>query len=121
VKQRITVEQYKELTDKQKSILLQWWKPYKFDIIYWHVLESEETYEDSVWRCAKKEELIPLLSIGQLIELLHDKGSFNSEKPLEAKFNTSFTQNQTITIDWFGRTADTELCDSLWEAVRDIL
>jgi hypothetical protein len=139
MKQRITIEQLQELTEKQKKRLSEMWKPQEGDCIYIHSgVEYGDGYggikTKSVFDCKREacvsyignveigegktykkcilepefgsdnyfeisfENCLPLLSVGQLIELLSPVNGDRLGKIYEQ--------------------VDTEkLCDALWEAV----
>lgn len=121
MKQRITVEQLNELTDEQKERLREWWKPQTGD---WCYPVNDEGYSDycdhgivigdvvhdfphgdfspiSYYSC------LPLLSIGQMIEL--------TESTNIIKYNGGWALEEDA-ISFHD-----ELCDALWEAVKNIL
>lgn len=124
MKRRITVEQLQELTDGKQERLLDWWKPDAGDIIInslgkldndvckYIVIdlgcdnEIRACYVDDdefITTCFKETHL-PLLSIGQMIELLGEKGIYG------------FNENNGD-IRW----KDGCLCDTLWNVVKAVL
>jgi len=88
--QRITVEQLQELTEEQRERLREWWKPeagdtvkYIYDtdisIITSHVNDFNMVLIKGNYRIrTAKGDCTPLLSIGQLIQLLQDKVAYFS-------------------------------------------
>jgi len=138
MKQRITVEDLEQLTEEQKQRLREWWKPQSGDFMYYlrrgkqvlinyigdgisddvivHVdyIIGEELYT--------KGDCLPLLNIGQMIELL-EEGKMATEiidiKSPRGLFNTYFV--------WYGngdfpkKYEANELCNALWQAVKQIL
>lgn len=109
MKQRITFEQLNELTDEQKEQLREWWKPKVGDFYIWHSegmkSEGEFLATDDVGPWADEEAgqyAIPVLSVGQMIDILHAR-------------NSGFG-NHHIDFDWEG-----ELCDALWDEVKQLL
>lgn len=109
MKQHITVEQLKELTEEQKQRLKDWWKPGAGDFyVVWddHVALTTKESKEYI----NKENCTPLLSIGQMIELLHKKDAVNHHF-IQAYHNM-----------WRVNTHENiELCDALWEAVKALL
>jgi hypothetical protein len=119
MKQRITVDDLNQLTDDQKNCLREWWTPQLSD--HFCNGNAETFYVGSLMRKPHtfitygddvphdKEGLLPLLSIGQMIQFLNDD--------LNAK---SKVQNWTlgdIVIDIDTYKADV-LCDVLWQKVQ---
>ena len=90
MKQRITVDQLQELTEEQKQRLRGWWKPEEGDLVY-----------NKFFNEFKQEEL-PLLDIGQMIELLLNRAVDPIEEPYELFINEN-------------------LCNELWSAVKQVL
>jgi len=90
MKQRITVEQLKELTDEQKERLIEW---------YMSVGDYTRT---------------PLLSIGQMIEL-HEKLNTDLFWPWHSCLFTEGAGGR-VAKDYDG-----ELCDALWQSVKEVL
>ena len=85
MKQHITVEQLKELSDKAKEKLREWWKPSEGDFYSldmecnlnchscsgeYHDLEYDKTFRE--YPSGLVEKFYPLLSIGQMIHFLSD-------------------------------------------------
>jgi hypothetical protein len=114
MKQRITVEQLNELTDDQKKRLREWWKPWPADVVLYGEKEDLIIYNHNTrshlyeqdW-LIEKDHLLPLLSIGQMIEL--------TESTNIIKYNGGWSlEEDAISFH-------TELCDALWEAVKQML
>lgn len=93
MKQHITEEQWNEIAEKQKDILLEWLKEKKYGVV--DTQKMKNVYGDI------EQEL----NIGQMIEFLDD-GSLEF-KDRDAK---------VIVWEW-----NKELCDELWERVKEIL
>ena len=122
MKQHITIEQLNELSDKGKDRLREWWKPEMGDLVHDGDTRSVEPImccEDEVDKCIDLP--LPILSIGQMIEFLFDKD-----------FGPIITSNDTAfywivepekKLDCWKKYSyeDSELCDALWEATKDIL
>lgn len=125
MKQRIDSSQLQELTPSQQEKLRAWWEPQKGD---WFV-RIEDTCNHLIVKLQDnllfsltgngyaKENCLPLLPIGQCIELLGDdlnvlwnrSGSkVEYEVGYMSKGNTEFSRSN-------------EPIDALWEAVKDKL
>jgi len=109
MKQHITTEQLDfELNDKGKAKLRSWWKPKIGDLYIWHDGDKTPKY--------------PLLSIGQMIEFLKEQGSFGMEEVEKSNGTNIKTIWELDSInEWIHIGEKEELCDSLWEAVKDVL
>jgi hypothetical protein len=115
MKQYITISDINQLTDSQKENLHNLWKP-KF----YNLVATIKDFEDEIMIDVQgtqycnvlKSDLhaitLPLLSIGQMIEILKER-----------EFNYSFG-DYFIDYNWSYSHVD-ELCDSLWEDMREIL
>lgn len=139
MKQYITEEQLNGLSKKAKKKLISWWVPQNGDKFLNYaggVFYGESTgFEDETYTPDKisykdtlgegKETNLPLLSIGQMIEFLLTEAEIND-----------FTYSRVvpywqieITNRSIGRGAtghidigdSIELCDVLWEAVKEVL
>lgn len=128
MKMRIDAEQLQELTDSQKIRLREWWKPrtgdlcyrtetdwyaehYDYGIIIDNIVHDVPSGDFSPWE-RLKNVYTPLLSIGQMIELLQDQF-------LRIVIGTDM---QTIAFGESNTNIHSpELCDALWEAVKQIL
>jgi hypothetical protein len=121
MKQIITVEQLMELTEEQKQRLRELWKREFGDVFY--ITDYKDNKEaqmqvmDRVWQLIVKDyrkEFLPLLSIGQMIELLiQHHGEYWSDSI--SKINgTTYSKNIYFTYE-------DELCDALWQAVKQVL
>jgi len=112
MKRRITVEQLQELTEEQQQRLREWWKPEHGDwyLQYWIddepslLIYDSHTYLDDMF--------LPLLDIGQMIELLSEKGMVGIEQ--WNGYWKAFYRNSL-------QTHKGELCDALWQAVKEVL
>ncbi len=110
MKRRITVEQLQELTEEQQQRLREWWKPQYYDV-YAEYDGCLDCYEEMTATYPKQPDQndLPLLDIGQMIELL-----------------------ENLQFDWFDEICTDEgvypqpikgdnLCDALWQAVKQVL
>jgi hypothetical protein len=114
MKQRITIEQLQELTEEQQQRLREWWKPQLYDVFI-EILIDDEIIEGSIERKTYEpsKEALPLLDIGQMIELLHSKPSAYELIDI------------CDCMDAYGGIIISEpinnLCDALWQAVKQVL
>ncbi len=131
MKQRITCDQLRELTDEQKERLREWWKPTMGDII-----ESRGEAEAVIGFFEQDGERwiqyaggyasgnhLPLLSIGQMIELLANNKKrhtleFTSSKCELREVLTNFEDRVSI-VNCVGAAA--EPADALFQAVKVVL
>lgn len=132
MKQRITAKQFQELTEEQKQRLREWWKPEVGDIAVIRdgylshgqicIIDNYiKEYNDcsfivpsSGYGSHDKEAFEPLLSIGQMIELLSaNKDVFDIGKCYSLYSFRPYGEQTTK--------QDKELCDTLWEAVKRLL
>lgn len=95
MKQRITVEQLKELSREQRQKLNEWYKPQEYDLVtYSHPIVGE-SWQICVYPDALMGDRLPVLTVGQMIEFLTDNTQEGDE------FN--------------------ELADALWSEVKEVL
>jgi len=138
VNKHITAEQLQELTEDQKERLRAWWKPEEGDKFYgkdwrgrycteWcvYVNEEGEVYRYGYGDIDKMEDCLPLLSIGQMIELLaeEDPGSWSINCTTSGGWY--ITSNNLYGPKFYVTNNDgtdfIELCDALWQAVKEAL
>lgn len=109
MKQRITIDKLKELTLYQQNKLRDWWTPKYYDVFYYkgndHVIDGD-MFSDKDIASSKNEfqnsiNVLPLLSIGQCIELLIYLSPY---KDWECQFML-----------------DDGVCDNLWDLVKSTL
>jgi len=113
MKRRITVEQLQELTEEQQQRLREWWKPEHGDwyLQYWIddepslLIYDSHTYLDDMF--------LPLLDIGQMIELLNN---YDCDTEMQSAGNMWY-----VMVGGHINTQAEELCDALWQAVKQIL
>jgi hypothetical protein len=127
--QHITPEMLQELTDEQKERLREWWEPKDGDLV------QSVKYPDgrslllgAILDEKTKDKYLPLLSIGQCIELLGEK-----RKEISIGYNDSGCfwhihigpRGTGNMLDGFGeRYADPdtgELIIPLWRAIKAVL
>jgi hypothetical protein len=111
MEQRITVERLQELTEEQKQRLRGWWKPKCYDVYINHydtymIAINDHEGNMSQYVTENKHKLLPLLSIGQIIELL-----------MSFDLNGETEQNINDGIMWMNE----GLCDALWKEVLRVL
>lgn len=113
MKQRLEASDYKKATPEQKEWIRDWWKPRWGDFFIW-LAPLREPVTDLVLsgEFIKDYDTVPLLSIGQMIELLdeHDK------------------KGKRISLDhysdgwWFrDEVYDDEPADVLWIACLEVI
>jgi hypothetical protein len=128
MKQMITVSDLNKLTDQQRERLREWWHALEHDLAYesvgryivvcgqeverFGVIKVEDVVRKTTWH---KNELIPLLSVGQMIAFIQD------HKPLLKGISKNRFNQWFVNIDNGMLGYKDELCDSLWEAVKQIL
>jgi len=133
MRQRISINQLNELTDEQKERLRKWWKNGKVhfgDLVYtrcncsppdprnvvsvWSYDEQEiEFYNAERYGYSLYKDCLPLLSVGQCIELLGHK-----LQKIEYDF---FINNYYVSVLNIGTNGKTELIDALFAAVKEAL
>lgn len=97
MKQHITEEQLNELTHEQNAKLHEWWGFPKGCV-------------------GHNRELSQLLTIGKLIEFLQIAGISIYKKP-----ETEDAPQKYQVRTWDLRFVELELCDGLWQAVKEVL
>lgn len=138
MKQHISSEDLEQLSEKGRERLREWWKPEYGDLVAFRTGQQRKfrtefyaPFECEGFSCEtvqvdwllREEEAYPLLSIGQMIELLVSRGK---------NFSMAYDRNPDmwtfINGKWWprpGETIDEELvidiCDRLWEATKQVL
>lgn len=140
MKQRITVEQLNELSEEQKSRLRELWSPETGDLIQLgsddigypyergdivtvnHIGDWTHTNDNICFgggdtgTGTSKDMCLPLLNIGQMIELLIKTGN------LREYLHDGGVCRSGLYVDIAWDNSDkVELCDALWETVKAIL
>lgn len=125
MKQRITIEQLEELNDQQKKQLRDWWmgsSPRLSDLYvvlvkYDDVTRYEGPYVNSGHRDFLEDfhtgEALPLLSIGQIIDLLNDGNK-------RVSICTHDGQWEVVAHSKYAA-IEPELCDALWDVAKRLL
>jgi len=121
MKQRITPEDLKQLTPEQQERLRELWQPKHYDVFYYkgneHVIDGDVVSEKDI--ASSKNEfinqvnLLPLLSIGQLLKLLYSHSCDNQIESAGAKW--------FVGCGGHINAEGIELVDCLWDAVKSIL
>jgi len=146
MKQRITFKQLNQLDEEQQRIVRDWWKPEINDIFTtidedMCIQESELIiknieWDDSIYDWSSevahnKDSLLPLLNIGQIIQLIQEKGEYKFGRLEDLGFDTvprtlglsymldlvDLSEKRVIKV----RDSGNELCDLLWEGVKKSL
>jgi hypothetical protein len=143
MKQNISMEQLNELSDRAKENLRKKWEPevgdqvYYDENIYIYTHFMPDTKElcmrelvsmgfdgEEMNRYAVKEELLPLLSIGQMIEILANICGMQIIHPeIDADYwiNGCSGSHLDYTYNLFGYSHEQTLCEALWGAVVKVL
>jgi hypothetical protein len=120
MKMRILIDQLNELSVDQKERLREWWEPELGD--YFNDSDGKQQmindmdssgwiyYGSGSWN-ETKNDIFPLLSIGQMIELL---------KCLDQKPTTEHHKARSCIAYYLDNITD-EPCDDLWLAVKQAL
>jgi len=112
MKQHITLEQLNELREKQKEKLIKWYKIQPEQL--WTLKENlpNSSYYWSGFRILEEmkhnEDMLPVFSIGQMIEFLEPHLKMTIEHEVDMWFVDDYYNER-------------ELCDALWEAVKEVL
>ena len=133
MKQHISVDQLNELSEKGKEALRTWWKPdlgdfysqrdldYRFKkdtyVRFKHEMCAAESY-DSEPPSKKNYAYLLLPSIGQMIEILNTP--IQPSNPYDGGFIDT-RDNGTWMVCTGPFYYNKELCDVLWEAVKEFL
>lgn len=116
MKQHITKDQLNELSEKERKALKSWYYPKKQlgDLVFYEYPITEPIKNEVVpfGVYAMQGDPTPLLSIGQMIEFLGDDKYLDA---LGASVDQYDGSGKTQGLDVEG------ICDSLWEAVKEIL
>ncbi len=135
MRQYITVDQLNELAPEQKERLREWWGPQDYDVVYHpgYNINPISYYEHNqtiylnhgeVTSKVEKEDCLPLLTIGQCIELLFDIGGYDETSGLFIGISRHYAE---IFKGWCNcEEGITEgkshiLIDALWQAVKKVL
>ena len=127
MKQVITAEQLQELSEEQKERLRDWWEVQEGDRFFakglWEDIAGKsgpgcvENF-DCEGLSYKKENCLPLLSVGQCIELLHGKFAETISIEYSKHWDQWFVSSDRTDEP---ETEAGEIIDALWEAVKAVL
>lgn len=129
MKQRITPEQLRELTPEQQEMLREWWKPRELDVCVGSddfifsvgMVREKHTIKGKrdlwFWPAEEgsapltKADCLPLLSIGQMIELIYVKSDMNWRS-----IGNIISEGWGYALD--NANKERELADTLWQMVK---
>lgn len=133
MKQRITVEQIRELNTAQTQQLLKLWKPELGDWIYYTdeneigvICGLEDTTPEVLhitWYMGGDSEFqlsdktLPLLTIGEMMKFLYN---FHACLTVEVSAQ-AFISTIKAKAGVRNKQTEKELCDALWEGIKDML
>lgn len=138
MKIRIEPAQLNEFSPGQKEALRKWWKPAEFNVVFADpdiVFVTDGTYRGNILEIAitqqldgeldggqasfKKSECLPILSIGQMIEMLENEAKARGWDywEIEKRDNGKWLPKANF-LPWIEKE---ELCDALFMAVKAIL
>ena len=142
MRQHISIDQLNTLSPTAHEKLRAWWKPQVGDWCYAKIEHygretsraflirvinciNENVFEDGVDNTeycdsAHKSHCTPLLSIGQMIEFLLSYGSFGMSL-CETQDPEKYVWELDSIDEWISENQNVELCDALWEAVKEVL
>jgi hypothetical protein len=108
MKQKITTKQVQELTAEQQQRLRAWWTPQEGDYI------ADGNHEEMIYYLngIRKSKVLPLLSLGQMIEWLHTADVLQIEKASPTSWAVKMNEAES---------RDPELCDALWEMLKQVM
>jgi hypothetical protein len=123
MKQRITIDDLNMLTEAQKQALREWWRPQFGDVFYFpNEKEPEMHTMDRTWILVfgrNDLEAYPLLSVGQMIELLSSKVEYLTMQHYGSGYTVVYEKYDMLKEDF--HYDNPELCDALFEAVKQVL
>ena len=124
MKQNITVEQAFELSPKGQKKLRDWWKPQLFEP--YGVQGNKKAWITDDGNIEKNSELVvPLLSIGRMIEFLDEHRKFLIKR-MENRVDHANWYIESLTPGRYERlyyepVSYIELIDALWEETKEVL
>ena len=116
MKQHITVKQLKELSKKGKEKLMDRFVDADIRLLH-SIFPKEKTQSDRKFLKSTIEEERLLLSIGEMIEFLEEKFNGIIKTSDEKQFIVSIKTSPHPIKQFYSF----ELCDALWEAVKEVL
>ena len=126
MKMRISVEQIRELTPEQQEKLREWWKPELYQpMINSHGFEFYLEYLDEGYlkeiNSTDRGFCLPLLSIGQLLQLLQDNIKDIRYDPDEENSIQIYKDGVWGRKSHYVSLLNEDICNNLWQAVKEIL
>ena len=124
MKQTITVKQLQELTEEQKERLRSWWEPELYQSmvnrygVKFYLESLDEGYLREIRNC------LPLLSVGQCIELLEEKDPGSWSICCSKSGGWYITSSNLYAPKYYiadGGKDFEEIIDALWQAVKEVL
>ena len=138
VKQYVFPSQLAELTDEQKERLREWWNPRPGDLMVvdgmvvdglksvnsiqdleaggQRIITHAKSHSGDWWNVSHAtKDCLPVLSIGQMIEILGERIYSIRLAPREWQVNVIFQEEQ------FKAYTASDLADALWQAVKGVL
>lgn len=134
MRQNITQDDLRELTPEEQQALRSLWKPSMGDLAMYEdghlfVVCNDiddpwptsllETMERATFRTYTFERCLPLLSIGQMVEILADKQEVYLH--IHKDWKSAVFSNGRDVDDYTPDSQAPELCDALWAAVKGLL
>ena len=125
MKRRITIEQLQELTQEQQEKLREWWLPEYGD---WYLRVTPKGVIDSApflfnlgdfQLINYKEFKMPLMDIGQMIQLLEPH--YKQNEAHGCFVWKLLNGHHQVFVDKTNKPCKKELCDALWEAIKEAL
>ena len=141
MKQHITLEQFLEISEEHQNKLRDMWIPQDNDLYFTQNPQGEwenkvnPVYDDGEYSCIRfdtKEvgnyankigDMYPCLTIGKMIEILENKhnGKIDIDFFKEGYDVRVYEETDDCAKVFVFNSYTTELCDALWEAVKEIL
>ena len=135
MRQRITVENLKELSPEQQEKLKYLWKPKIGDCIAQPNVTGKFVVADEfLLKGLIKENCLPLLSIGQMMEIISEMHDIELtiEQPKRMYWVVKISTRVSSLISWYDNKGEEifhkrftdeedELCNCLFQAVKEIL
>jgi hypothetical protein len=112
MKQRISVEDLNQLSEEQKQRLRELWKPRNHDVYVYGYHDTVNQITDAT-KFLGKNNALPVLGIGQMIELLYSIPNAHTLVDVCDSFDAygGIIINEPVN----------NLCDALWSAVKEVL
>ncbi|TCZ76165.1 hypothetical protein E0485_15110 [Paenibacillus albiflavus] len=128
MKQRIAIEQLDELAEQQKEKVREWWygSPPRLSDVYVVKVKYDDLtrYEGPHIYSGHRDfledyytgEALPFLSIGQMIDLLESNGCGISMSTYKDEWEVAARKDGISKV-----AIEKELCDTLWNVLKQIL